>query len=107
MRSVRLKSGDGAFDRTEPLPAAAEGEITQAVTFLGLPTLGKRYSLAVLEDESDAEERAVFSDLSVTEIVEAIKRDRETLVEAEPDPDERTAKLDEIDKEGDSGVAVA
>jgi outer membrane protein OmpA-like peptidoglycan-associated protein len=104
-RSVRLKSGDGAFDRTEPLPVAAEGDITQAVSFLGLPTLGKRYTLAVLEGEG--EERPVFSDLTMTELVEAIERDRETLVEAEPDPDERTAKLDEIDKEGDSAVAVA
>lgn len=75
--------------------------------FLGLPTLGKRYTLMVLEGEGEAEERPVFSDLSVTEIVEAIERDRETLVEAEPDPDERTANLDKIDQEGDSGVAVA
>ena len=58
-------------------------------------------------DEGEGEERPVFTDFTVTEIVEAIDRDRETLVEAEPDPDERTAKLDKIDQEGDSGVAVA
>ena len=104
VRSVRLKSGDGAFDQTQPLPKAAEEEITQSVTFLGLPTLGKRYSLSVL---AEGEERPVFSDLTMTQLAEAIELDRDSLVEAEPDPDERTARLEELDQGEDGDVAVA
>jgi outer membrane protein OmpA-like peptidoglycan-associated protein len=104
VRSVRLKSGDGAFDQTQLLPNAAEEEVTQSVTFLGLPTLGKRYSLSVL---TAGEERPVFSELTMTQLVESIELDRDSLVEAEPDPDERTAKLDELDQGEDGDVAVA
>ena len=103
VRSVRLKSGDGAFDRTAPLPAAAEGDITQAVTFLGLPTLGKRYTLAVLDED---EERPVFSDLTMTELVDAIERDRERLIQPSPDEDEDEDE-DGRDEQGDSDAAVA
>ncbi|MGC4086916.1 MAG: hypothetical protein QM756_03250 [Polyangiaceae bacterium] len=104
VRSVHLKSSDGVFDRTTPLAAAADEEVTQSVSFLGLPTLGKRYTLSVL---TEGEERPVFSELSMTELVEAIERDRETLVEAEPDPDQRLAKIDEINQKDQGAVAVA
>ncbi|MBN2192217.1 MAG: hypothetical protein JW751_05330 [Polyangiaceae bacterium] len=112
-RMAHLRSHDGVYDRRLDLPPARDDEFEQHVLFTGLPTIGKRFTLKVLEQkpkpdqqeqgqqdrnhQEQEQERVVFEDLTLPEIIGLIEEDQERLALPDPHPERRRETLAEAD----------